>query len=244
MKKTTYKLLTILLFIAGLAEGKAQTNYEDVVYLKNGSVIRGVLIEQIPNVSLKIQTKDNNVFVYKIDEVLKIAKELPPQTPNNIYNSNSNNEPIGRVPIDYKKSGYTNISELVIGIGSDKSFGFQTINGLQLTPITFVGVGVGIDKYNIATMLPIFFDIRFNFLKKDISPYYNLGIGYALNLSGGGGYFGNSDIGLRFFVSPKVALNASLGYRVQRNTVMGGWPYYSEIIQEFNFLTLKFGATF
>ena len=50
--------------------------YVDVVYLKNESVIKGMIIEQIPNVSLKIQTRDGSVFVYKMDEVLKITKEL------------------------------------------------------------------------------------------------------------------------------------------------------------------------
>lgn len=50
--------------------------YVDVVYLKNESVIKGMIIEQIPNVSLKIQTRDGSVFVYKMDEVLKMTKEL------------------------------------------------------------------------------------------------------------------------------------------------------------------------
>jgi hypothetical protein len=47
-----------------------------VVYLKNGSVIRGMIIEQTPNVSLKIQTKDGSIFVYKMEEVSKMTKEL------------------------------------------------------------------------------------------------------------------------------------------------------------------------
>lgn len=51
---------------------------EDVVYLKNGSIIRGLIIEQIPNESLKIQTKDRNVFAFTFDEILKITKEIPP----------------------------------------------------------------------------------------------------------------------------------------------------------------------
>lgn len=54
---------------------KFDIKYQDVVYLKNGSIIRGVVIEQVPNVSLKIQTVDGNVFVFKMDEVLKITKE-------------------------------------------------------------------------------------------------------------------------------------------------------------------------
>jgi len=48
---------------------------EDVVYLKNGSVIRGVIVEQIPNISIKIKTKDGNIFVLKIEEIMKITKE-------------------------------------------------------------------------------------------------------------------------------------------------------------------------
>ncbi len=47
----------------------------DVVYLKNGSIIKGTIIEQIPNVSIKIETKDGSVFFYKIDEVEKMTKE-------------------------------------------------------------------------------------------------------------------------------------------------------------------------
>ena len=34
----------------------------DAVYLKNGSVIKGTIIEQVPNVQIKIQTKDGNIF--------------------------------------------------------------------------------------------------------------------------------------------------------------------------------------
>lgn len=58
-------------------KNSAQTQqYIDVVYLKNGSIIKGMIIEQIPNTSLKIQTKDESVFVYKMDEVQKMTKEL------------------------------------------------------------------------------------------------------------------------------------------------------------------------
>ncbi|HOT15038.1 MAG TPA: hypothetical protein PK252_09785 [Bacteroidales bacterium] len=49
--------------------------YIDVVYLKNGSVIRGVIMEQVPNQSIKIQTADKSIFVYNMDEVDKILKE-------------------------------------------------------------------------------------------------------------------------------------------------------------------------
>jgi hypothetical protein len=54
----------------------SQDSYQDVVYLKNGSIIHGIIVEQIPNQSIKIQTSDKNVFVFKMEEIEKITKEL------------------------------------------------------------------------------------------------------------------------------------------------------------------------
>jgi sRNA-binding regulator protein Hfq len=55
----------------------AQQSNQDVVYLKNGSVIRGVITEQVPNTSVKIRTTDGNQFVYAIADVSKMTKEAP-----------------------------------------------------------------------------------------------------------------------------------------------------------------------
>lgn len=65
-------LLVLFCFVPSLS---AQQLTQDVVYLKDGSVIWGQIIEQVPNVSIKIQTKDGNIFVYKMEEVAKITKE-------------------------------------------------------------------------------------------------------------------------------------------------------------------------
>lgn len=68
----------ILPFFAKAQLGK----YEEVVYLKNGNIYHGVIIEQIPGVSLKIKTSDRSVFNIKIEEVEKITREeLRPQGP-------------------------------------------------------------------------------------------------------------------------------------------------------------------
>ncbi len=47
----------------------------DVVYLKNGSVIKGVIVEQVPGSSVTIETSDGSTFVYPIEDVSKITKE-------------------------------------------------------------------------------------------------------------------------------------------------------------------------
>lgn len=52
-----------------------QKNLIDVVYLKNGSIIRGIIIEQIPNTTIKLKTSDGNLFIYETSEIEKITKE-------------------------------------------------------------------------------------------------------------------------------------------------------------------------
>lgn len=68
-------LFVVMLFFLITSALFAQQRMQDVVYLKDGSIIHGTIIEQVPNVSLKVQTKDGNVFVYSMDNVLKITKE-------------------------------------------------------------------------------------------------------------------------------------------------------------------------
>lgn len=54
---------------------KANEELVDVLYLKNGSMIRGKILEFVSGGNVKIQTADGSIFVYKADEVDKIVKE-------------------------------------------------------------------------------------------------------------------------------------------------------------------------
>ena len=49
-------------------------NYEDVVELKDGSVIKGIIIETKPNEYIKIKSGEN-IFVYQINQINIIRKE-------------------------------------------------------------------------------------------------------------------------------------------------------------------------
>ena len=69
------KYLMLLLFGFIFSTAFTQKNYQDVVYLKNGSIIHGLIIEQIPDKSIKIETADNNIFVFQKDEIEKLTKE-------------------------------------------------------------------------------------------------------------------------------------------------------------------------
>ena len=48
---------------------------KDVVYLKNGSIIKGSIKEIIPIESLKIENYDGSLFIFNMSEVERILKE-------------------------------------------------------------------------------------------------------------------------------------------------------------------------
>lgn len=54
------------------------TTVQDTVYLNDGSVIHGKIIEETPGSSIKIQTSSGNVFTYRMDAVTKITHAQVP----------------------------------------------------------------------------------------------------------------------------------------------------------------------
>lgn len=68
-------IIFITLFIFTPSGFAQQEEMEDVVYLKNGNIIRGQILEQIVNESLKIETRGGSVFVFSMDEISRITKE-------------------------------------------------------------------------------------------------------------------------------------------------------------------------
>lgn len=69
-----YLHLAFLLALLSTA-AYAQNTLLDVVHLKNGSIIKGTLVEQVMGASIKIETRDGNLFVFKAEEVEKITRE-------------------------------------------------------------------------------------------------------------------------------------------------------------------------
>jgi hypothetical protein len=132
-------IILLVLFILGSfisTDCMAQySNYDDVVYLKDGSVIRGVIIEQIPNVSLKIQTKDQNIFVYQFDNILKMTKE---ESQGYLVNKNVNTNS------KYKTKRYPGLSFLFSFLvpGGGQYYNKQYGKGAIMSGI-FVGSLVG-----------------------------------------------------------------------------------------------------
>ena len=213
------KKFVLLIVLFGCFVSLQAQNYQEVVYLKNGSIIRGMIIEQQPNVQLKIQTADGSVFVYPIEYVEKISKEIA-VSPRQ-FKSGHRNMPLDIV--GYR--GFVEVGTIVnfraSGVPIERgTFSFATSHGYQFNPYCFLGAGVGLD-YHVAggvLFFPVFADFRANFLNRAVTPFFGVKAGFSVgkldsDIANPGAYF-NPTFGVRFMPN-KVALNLALGYNMQ-----------------------------
>ena len=232
------KILLVLFGILGFSVLSIAQNYREVVYLKNGSIIKGIIIEQTPNMSLKIKTADGSIFAYQMDEIEKMTKE-----------EDTVSQSFKRTTNGYRTVGYRGFIEVGGGFGvgyaGDGVFSFQTSHGYQCTPYFYLGAGVGLDVHfgYEAIFMPIFANIRTNFLNRPITPFFDAKIGYSV-VDGMGLYF-NPNFGVSFGLNKKAALNLGIGYNMQMADVYYYDGYYSDYYREIiGTICFKLGVEF
>ena len=207
------KYLGLLLFVLIATLVFGQGNCQDVVYLKNGSIIRGVIVEQIRNESFKIETADSNIFVFQMDEVEKLTKELYQDKDSSSLNS------VGLYP------GYKGVVELGYQIGLTE-YGIDRlkldfINGYQINPFFSLGIGTGVRYYfdAKAALIPVFADFRANLINRNVSPYFSIGVGYSFDATikfEPVGFLLNPTFGISLKFSDATILKLGLGYEMQK----------------------------
>lgn len=168
--------LFLLLLFCGVTGANAQ--YIEQVHLKNGSIIKGIITEQVPEEYFKIRTSDGSVFVYSYNEVERITKDAGKiKTPTPPKDS--------RTP-RYEGGVYGNISYFIdypfsLGIGA------ITTHGCLINPHLYIGGGVGVGFYSLYDALellfPVFTDFRGYFIKGNLKPYAELKLGYDIGIN-------------------------------------------------------------
>ena len=186
LKKSSivYKLAIGLLFFVTSNCFSQNQNFIDVITLKNGTVLRGIIIEEIPKVSIKIQTKELNIFVCKFSEIEKISKE------ENATISFNNESKRQRTKLDHFEGFYLGMSigpAFPIGYyKSYRNFNAKATNGLSINFFDFtyksksaIGISIKIN-HHIIKNLPIYSS---NEVPKTVGTSYLLGPVFSFPIS-------------------------------------------------------------
>ena len=179
----------------------------ETVYLKNGSVIRGEVIEQVPGQSLKIQTKDGSIFVYKMDEVERITKEAGKSS------SSSGKYDHGHKGLDYSIDG-----GIMVGRGGYVSGMGGVEVGKRFNKNLYWGAGISAGGIGGNFMLPITTTVKglFPVTESGIAPNVAFRTGFLCDMEGSD----DPDHGVMFALLPGIQIpmggavdfNLNVGY--------------------------------
>ena len=133
-RKITKQALIVATFVITAAAAHGQNNgSEDVIYLKNGDVVRGELIGSSTSETLRIQIDNSNILLYDISEVSKISKENKVNMPTN-FSQNQN-----MVLIERKNPGTAFVFSLLIP-GGGQFYNGESKKGLIQLGMAFTGI--------------------------------------------------------------------------------------------------------
>jgi hypothetical protein len=233
MKNHIKKIILLLMAMITAATTFAQ-QLQDVVYLTNGSVIRGTLIEQVPKV--KIRTSDGSLWVFDNNEIDKITSEPAVQNNNNNVQIQQYSDPVNEWTARQSKpkSNYTDLSTgfrifADLSIMSQTSYytcsaiSYSGTFGHQFNPKLYIGAGIAAQVYfdywyytnraddapELYAQMPLFAEARYDVLATKCSPFVSLRAGYALGIDEYNDYSGlylNPSVGIRY-----KSLNFSVG---------------------------------
>ncbi len=208
-------ILLVLIFGLLLNEVAAQKLKGDAVFLNNGSVVTGRIIQNDSAAGVKISNKCG-IWFYPYNEIDSVGAN-----PGVRYYTS-------------KSKGYYNISSvgLLIGEGNTASGvlpSFTTISGYRFLPGLTNGIGVGYEYFDWS-VLPVFADVRYFFINEGFSPFLFAQGGYSFTLEQNfdNNYWGNqvtktyggimfgAGAGIRAGIARESALLISLSYRFQK----------------------------
>lgn len=213
-------LTCVMAFMAITAFGQDKI---DVVYLKDGRVIKGSIIKPLDVDGVKIMTMESDVYTFTANEVKRIGRET--------FEHNNRKNKINV----HDGEGFTNITTLGFGFGvgsvgdgrtsrdnDETYFAIHTVNGYHLLPAVSLGAGVGVEWYGDYELVPLYADVRFHPSLTEWAPFFYGQVGYGLGFleeNQDGGLMGGLGGGVQYSLNPNFALVGSLGYRYQGNTV-------------------------
>ncbi len=252
MKKNKLISFVLVMFTVSF-HSYGQSRLQDVVYLKDGGVMRGV-IQQQDDKTVKIEIAGGSVFVIHQNEIDTALK----------------NEKINfdGTRFQQKQSGYFNISQVGCPFGTQApdyyqsetqlatGFNVQTIHGFRFHSNFLAGAGLGIDLVT-HPMLQLFGDARYEILKSRATPYIYGDAGYGFDLAAdinneyqhteySGGAFYGTGVGMRFNFRDAGAFMFDMGFRkTSRHELTHYEGYYDlENIFTSNRIVMRMGLAF
>lgn len=211
------RLFTLFIAILCLTAVSAQTEkLQDVIYLKNGTVLRGTIVEHRIGEAIRFAVEGGSVVEYSIEDIDRFTKEVSvtkSKTPRLL----SYMERMQQSP--WRPRGYRGFAELGAAFAlnyPDVMYQVSTSHGFQADPNIYMGAGFNLtyDATNEWFFVPLFANLRFSFSKGQFTPFVDVRAGYSPFATKGA--YAALSIGAHYSLSSTLGLNLSVGYDMQK----------------------------
>ena len=225
-----------------MPDTQAQRFHEDVIELKDGSVIHGWIVEQKPGEYVKIELLGGSILVYQQEEIEKISREY------SRYKSIRRQLNHHRQPIYYRETGFYSIVSTSFMFNENRWNGLRIDMGIQVrTGYRFnrhfgAGVGTGIEFYEAGIIIPFFVEANGDLMKKRITPHYQAQIGFGHGAGTTwfaeefrGGPMGQAGLGIKMRSRKKLEMLYMLVFKMQETSDVrrpwGGWDPWGNPVE-------------
>lgn len=197
----------IVVLMLALTSAVFSVSARDILSLKNGSVIKGELIEATGE-QVKFKTADGSLWVYGMSEVISVTKEK--QSEETVAEET---EIAPKKKKEFSKKGYRTQIEQAFDSGDFVAFGYDAIFGYQFNSHLQLGGGIGLRALDEVTGddfgVPLYADFKVNFLKTKVTPFFDLKAGSLITADPT--FYFSTSVGVKIHFSKARALSISTG---------------------------------
>jgi hypothetical protein len=255
------KHILLLMFSAVSIICFSQQKYQATVYLKNGNIVPGVIIERFPDESIKFKIDDTHILHIQKDEILKITigeigkRSKEPSAGENITKNLISNS-------SSKRKGYMGLSFGPSIPLRDYDIYSHTKTGIQLTLVDYgylFNNNFGVTAVIIGTANPSedhnYNNWNYSYVNLMAGPLVSISITerFSLELRPLIGIsfvsvFGypviayGLDNGFRFNAGEKIAFILRAGYSVSKGITQGLWE--GRVNCHYETITVGFGVAY
>ena len=202
----------------------------DVVWLKDGSRLRGVIIKWELERGMEFRLLTGAVVVIAKKDIDRVMQDVPIDTGTEPHNYSFVKE--HRV-YSFKEEGWYQNTSGFINFSFSGGAGIHHAMGYRFSRMLGVGIGTGIETHDfteVRNIMPVYAEARGFFAPKKVSPYWAVKLGYGFALkevdqfeSPGvqtkavGGIHFSPELGVRFG-GGDVSYYAGIEYKIQDAT--------------------------
>lgn len=256
------KLFLVFVLWCFIGQLHAQINPEniktqDVIYLKNGSIFKGKILEYEKGAVLLLELDNGTVIEFgdeEIDRVVQEAINLEMEQEREIDKEKSGQRSRRSLKESKKKrervyrfretgryfatffssSNGSNNGELQVGLG------IQEVIGYQFNRLFGIGFGTGLDSYSFQdgeSIFSIFAETRGYLSKKWHAPYYAMSVGYGIAdvedsenvVEAKGGLMIHPCFGIRLGANKDANVMIDVGYKFQYANITRVLPFSGDL---------------